>query len=121
MTDISRRDPGRRLEDIASRLRQRIMIQQPDNTADDAGGVTKSWEDLAPVWAEVEPISASEVLQADSLRSEVTHRVTIRYRDDVTNAMRILFEGRVFNIRAVTNLLERGILLELLAEEGVAV
>jgi SPP1 family predicted phage head-tail adaptor len=120
MTEISRHEPERRLEHIASRLRQRIMIQQPDNTSDDAGGIVKSWADLSPAWAEIEPLSAGESFQAERMQSATIHRITIRFRDDVTTAMRILFEGRIFNIRAITNLLERDILLELLAEEGVA-
>jgi SPP1 family predicted phage head-tail adaptor len=33
----------------------------------------------------------------------VTHRITIRYRDDVTPAMRILKDATVYNIVSVTD------------------
>ncbi len=105
---------------VASRLRQRITLQQQAQSADGAGGFTRSWEDVASVWAEMTPVASSERLEDGQLHSIVRHRFLLRYRDAVTHAMRISYDGRVFNILSVVNSGERDALLEILAEEGVA-
>lgn len=109
--------------ELASRLKQRITIEQPTESADGAGGTTRSWSTLATVWAELVPLRSGrgESLVNRQLTAEVTHRITIRYRADVTTAMRVSYGGRVFNIRKVTNVGEAKVTLEMLAEEGVAV
>ena len=109
--------------ELAARMRQRVTIQQATETADTAGGTTRSWSDVATVWAEVLPLGGGRIerLFANQLQAEASHRITIRYRSGVTTAMRISYAGRVFNIRSVTNVNEAGVLLELLVEEGVAV
>lgn len=109
--------------DLASRLRQRITLQQAQETADGAGGSSRSWSDVATVWAELVPYRVSrgdERVLAEQLQAEVTHRVSLRYRSDVTVDMRISYAGRLFNIRSVTNVGEADVLLDLLVEEGVA-
>lgn len=105
----------------ASRLRARVILQQPVHTPDGAGGVTRSWENVATLWAEIQPLRGQEVQEAGRLQGSTTHKVTIRYRSGVTAAQRFLYEStRVFNIRSVMNLAERDEFLELLVEEGVA-
>lgn len=109
--------------ELASRLRQRITFQEPVETPDGAGGYTRSFSDVATVWAEMLPYAPSlggERLQGRQLQEQVTHRVLIRYRADITTAMRIYYAGRYFNIRSVINVNEANVLLHLLAEEGVA-
>lgn len=109
--------------ELASRLRQRITFQEPVETPDGAGGYARSFSDVATVWAEMVPYAPSlggERLHDRQLQEQVTHRVLIRYRGDITTAMRIHYAGRYFNIRTVVNVNEANVLLHLLAEEGVA-
>lgn len=120
MTIVNARRIESRWQELASRLRHRVTLQQPSETPDGAGGVTRTWQDVATLWAEIEALSANESVEAARLVSGITHRITLRYRSGVTAQMRVSFDGRVFNIRSVTNLLERDIILEVLAEEGVA-
>ncbi len=108
--------------ELASRLRQRITIQAESEAADGMGGSTVSWVNVATVWAELLPLrtGAVERLNEFQLSERITHRIVMRYRNDVTAKHRISYAGRVFNIRAVRNVEEQGIILEILAEEGVA-
>ena len=106
--------------DASSRLRCRLTLQQPNNSADGAGGLTRGWSDVVTLWAAVEPLHGHERLEANKLASAVTHRVTIRYRSDVAAHKRFLMDGRAFNIRAVLNREERDALMEILVQEGVA-
>jgi SPP1 family predicted phage head-tail adaptor len=97
---------------------------------DGAGGYSRSWQNVAELWAEVEPLTGAdarisslggkEILQGGQLQSEVTHRVLIRYRAGVSAAQRLLFDNRAFNIRFVVNNGERQDTLMLLVQEGVA-
>ena len=54
------------------------------------------------------------------LEASVSHRFTMRYRNDITAKNRLKFGTRVFNIRAVINVKERNKWLEIDADEGVA-
>lgn len=107
-------------ENMLSRLRQRIEFQSPNDAPDGAGGVTRGWQHHAYAWAEMRAIAGKEMLDNEQLQSPVTHRIAIRYRDDITTAMRVVYDSRVFNVRSVVNRAEKSAFLELLAEEGVA-
>jgi len=113
----------------SSRLRHRLTLQQEIQTPDGAGGSSKSWQDVTDLWAEIIPVvssgkssrgSSTEQLFAGQVQSEINHRILLRYRDGVTASMRLVFEGRIFNIRYVANTEERRNTLEILAQEGVA-
>lgn len=108
---------------LASRLRQRVTIEQPEHEDDDCGGVERGWQSVATVWAEIVPLvaGAGEVWAGAQMEPRVTHQITIRYRQGMTAAMRVRFGERLFNIRSVRSIEERSIALSLLAEEGVAV
>jgi len=115
---------------LSSRLRHRVTLQQEVQSADGAGGTNKTWADVVDLWAEITPLtgaqtaaskgSGKEVLFADQLQAEISHRIVVRYRDGVTTAMRLAYESRIFNIRFVANNNEFGQQLELLVQEGVA-
>ncbi len=102
-------------------LRKQIIIQSENPTTDSAGGYVLAWTDVATVWAEIKPLSGNEVFTAQHLEGHITHHVLMRYRSDVTTDMRLSYNGRLFNIRAVLNMEERNQWTELLVEEGAAV
>ncbi|WP_223509421.1 phage head closure protein [Rahnella sp. GSA61A] len=86
----------------AGRLRHRVKIQEPVNIQDPVtGGVTPSWQDTVSVWAEVYPLSAREFVAAQAGQAEISARITIRYRPDLTAKHRIIFRGKVYNIEGV--------------------
>lgn len=101
-------------------LRHRLIVQQPDRTADAGGGATIVWTDVATVWGAVEPLSGREKIVAERPQATVTHKVKLRYRADIDARMRILFGLRSFNIRSLINQDERGHWLVCLCEEGSA-
>ena len=75
MTEL-RIDPGK--------LNRRLTLEAPVESADGAGGVTRSHEAVATLWASVEPVSARAAVAADALGANVTHRIAIRYSADIT-------------------------------------
>lgn len=88
------RDPGH--------LNHRIVIQKADKTARDALGQLKkdAWVDVCACWAEISVISVREFWAAHAAHAELTHRVTIRYREGITADMQILWGERKLKIAA---------------------
>ena len=82
---------------LASRLNRFVRIERPlpDTSFDGAGSGT--WELLAEVWAEiVDMIPSRGERLADGINVATRPaRVRIRYRTDITNAMRVVVGARV--------------------------
>jgi len=86
----------------AGRLRHRVKIQQPTTAQDpNTGEQVPGWSDVATVWASVDPFSVREFVDAGAEQSSVSSRVLMRYRSDVTAAMRLSWRGKVYNIHGV--------------------
>lgn len=113
-----------KLDDISSQLRHRITLEQPVMTAADGGQFEVEWESIGQAWAMIDPIPnrsvGSESLFSEQQVTSASHEITLRFRDDITTQMRVLFEGRHFNIRNLRNPRERKEFLVLLVEENVA-
>jgi len=83
-----------------ARFNRRLSLEAPVETADGAGGVTRSFAQIARVWAEVTPLSAGETMSADAHGARVTHRITIRAGRAVTNRHRFTEDGRAYRVIA---------------------
>ena len=84
----------------AGMLRHRVTLQRFQQGQDAYGGPVETWEDVATVWASLEAMSGREFFASQQAQSEVTQRIRIRYRADVTADMRVIHNGKVFNIVA---------------------
>ena len=86
------------------KLRHRVTLQRKGRTSDGMGGFVEGWTDVATVYARVEPLKGRERYAAQQVHPELSHRVTIRYRNDVTaNDMRVRYGSRYLYIRAAIN------------------
>lgn len=106
----------------AGRLRHRITIQQPGTTQDSYGeeNAAGTWTTFATRWAAVEPLQGREYFAAQQHLARVTTRFILRKINGVTPKMRILFDGRIYDIDAVMDFDERGIEVQLMAVERVS-
>lgn len=82
----------------AGSLRHRLVFQSLQRSIDSNGDTVEEWAEVFTVSGSLEPLSAREFTAAQAMQSQVSARVTIRYRDDVLPTMRILFRGKVYNI-----------------------
>jgi SPP1 family predicted phage head-tail adaptor len=94
---------------FATEAKHQIKIQQPIETADGSGGFVAVWEDITTCFAKVETASVYESVQSKANQSEVTHKITIRYRSEFANTAeiakyRIILDGRIHSIQGVNNL-----------------
>ena len=101
-------------------LRHPITLQGQGTTRDAGGGISSGWSDIATIYADIRPKTGKEVYTQGKGVGSVSHEITVRYRTDITNASRISYDSKLFNIRAIINVDERDRFLKLLCEEGVA-
>ncbi len=83
-------------------LRDRIKIQKQSGS-DDWGNPLPdgSWADHATVWAHVLHQNGAQAIKADADTSIVRASMRIRWRTDITAAMRVIFMGVAYEIDAV--------------------
>jgi SPP1 family predicted phage head-tail adaptor len=98
-------------------LRERLVLEQPVETPDAAGGVTRSYASVTTLWAALIPVSARDQVVADSLGANITHRIVIRSRVDVTTRHRLRKGSRIFRIVALRDQDGSGRFLEISAQE----
>jgi len=97
-------------------MRHRITLQSPSAELD-ATGQPASWNDVATVWAAVEPLRGREYFAAQQVNAETTTRIRIRYRAGVTSAMRGRYGSRTYDIVSVIDVDERHVELQLMCTE----
>ena len=98
-------------------LRHRITIQKLNNSQNEYGEISEFWEDILNIRAGIYPISGTEFFAAETVNSEITHKVKIRYVEGLTPNMRINFNNRIFSIESIINFQEKNIELQLLCKE----
>lgn len=88
----------------AGNLRHRITIQKKTVTDRHPATGTEITE-WVPLWesvpAEVVPLSVREFVAAQAVQSKLSARIRIRWRAGIDASMRILHDGRIFNIEGV--------------------
>jgi SPP1 family predicted phage head-tail adaptor len=100
-------------------LRRRVTVQQRTVSVDTFGQQAVSWSSFLECWADIQPSSGRELIAAQAQQSEVTHQVVIRYRSGVLPAMRVLYQGRVFDIQSVIDVDTQHRRLALMCSEGL--
>lgn len=103
------------LNDIGA-LNRRIVLEAPAETGDGAGGVTRTYETAATLWAQVTPVSARGDVSADSLGALAHFRIVIRARSGIGTRHRLREGTRIYRIIAMRETVDRRF-LEIDAEE----
>lgn len=102
----------------AGRLDQRITLQLRAPGVGTLGQAQNSWTPVADVWAAAEPLRGREYFAAGQTQSEVTVRFTIRWRANVTAAMRVVWRGQAYDIASVIEPGGHKQMLELMCMNG---
>jgi len=101
-----------------SNFRHRISFEKEAKVPDGHKGFVVTWQTVCEVWASVDPLSGREYFYAQQIQNTISHRIRIRYRADITEAMRIKHAGRYFSIESIIDMGERREFLELRCQEG---
>lgn len=84
-------------------LNLRFAIERPVDAADDIGGASRTWTGVATVWGRLETQGGEAAFVAHRPESAISHRIVIRWRADITAALRLRLGARVFVINAATD------------------
>jgi len=83
------------------KLNRKIAIQSQSTTQDDAGQPLNTWTTFASPWAHIRFMNGVETMKGDSPTSVAKASIRIRYREDITNAMQVVYNGITYRILAV--------------------
>jgi SPP1 family predicted phage head-tail adaptor len=82
-------------------LNSRVVVQQQSTTQDALGQPVLSWSTFATLWADVRHTSGIEAVKDSAIASVVRASIRVRYRGDLTTAMRVVHGSTTYNIVAV--------------------
>lgn len=100
----------------AGSLRNLVELQAQGASVDESGTPVGGWTTVAAIYADIRHGSGIEAIKAGAEMSVVRASVRIRWRDDVTAAMRVLHGPTVYEIKAVLPDLQRREYLDLVCE-----
>jgi SPP1 family predicted phage head-tail adaptor len=98
-------------------LDKRITFQRLTTTTNENGFEVETLEDFKTVWAKVSNLHGREYFEAAAVQRENTVKFTIRYLPDVNPSMKILFQGRKYNITSIDNIKYQNRYMEIKAQE----
>lgn len=102
----------------AGRYNRRITLQSKGVTRAANGEEVVVWNDVAYVWAAVEPLRGREFFAAAQMTDAVDYRITIRKRSGVVREMRVALGSALFDVVSVVESVDRRE-LELMVVSGV--
>jgi SPP1 family predicted phage head-tail adaptor len=82
----------------AGRMREQIAIQAKSVSRDAYGAEVVGWATHAEVWAEAQPLAGREYVAMRQAQAEISIRFRTRYVAGVNPAMRVLWDGRGYDI-----------------------
>lgn len=100
----------------AGALNNLLTIQQNGTSVDELGQPVEGWTDVAQVWGNVRHLRGVEAIKAGAVTSTVRASIRIRYRPDLNAGMRVLADGRTYEIKAVLPDMQRREYVDLVAE-----
>jgi SPP1 family predicted phage head-tail adaptor len=89
--------------DQSGQLDRRIVIQGYTTSTDAFGEVVKSFTTLATVWAKVEEKSGKEGEDGNQIVASKKVEFFIRYRSDINEQMRIVYNNETYKIETILN------------------
>jgi SPP1 family predicted phage head-tail adaptor len=85
----------------ASRMTERITLQERTGGVDVLGQAQESWSTVAEVWAQAQPLRGREYFSAGQMQAAVDVRFRIRFRDDVLPTWRVLWRSQPHDVVSV--------------------
>jgi SPP1 family predicted phage head-tail adaptor len=82
-------------------LNRRLVLEVPAESDDGAGGVTRLYDVVTTLWAQVTPLVARGETVADSLGASSRYRIVIRMRAGITTQHRFQDGTRIYRVVAL--------------------
>jgi SPP1 family predicted phage head-tail adaptor len=102
----------------AGKLRHLVALYAPTDGIDSFGDNSGlAFTQVATVGASIEPLVGRELMYAQAMRSDVTHKVTMRYRSDINAKWQMTWNGRTFECGPTLNEDLRGVMMTISVTE----
>ena len=88
----------------AGQLDRTIIIQRVSTTVDAAGTPAEMWTDLVTLRAQIVKGSTEEFIRGSGASDETAIAFRTWWRDGITNADRVIYEGVVHNLKEIKEL-----------------
>lgn len=88
----------------SEKLDRRIIIESFSDSRDDYGQPVRTWSTFATVWSGVKLNIGKEVFASKDKVKERIVDFKVRYRTDITNEMRIIYNSNYYEIEDVVEL-----------------
>lgn len=86
------------------KLNKRIIFQNSITIENEYGFEIQEWGDYITVWASSTNLSGREYFAAMQIQAENTIKFTIRYNKNINESMRIIFDGKNYDITFIDNI-----------------
>jgi SPP1 family predicted phage head-tail adaptor len=104
----------------AGSMTERVALLTASQSKDADGEFVQAHELVATVWGRVDALTSKYIEKPESVTTEATHKVTIRWMPGITSANLVqLSDGRIFDIQAALDPDERKVNLALYCYERV--
>jgi SPP1 family predicted phage head-tail adaptor len=88
----------------AGELDRKISIQSSAGARNEYGERTETWAELASVWAKVVHLRGKELLAAQQIVPTAELEITMYWRGDLTESMRIVHDGKEYGIQHIAEI-----------------
>jgi SPP1 family predicted phage head-tail adaptor len=88
----------------AGELDRKIVIEAATATRDAYGAETLTWATFVEVWAKKRDLRGDEYFTAQQMTAKVDAIFTIYWLDGLLETMRILYDGKYWDIRSINEL-----------------
>lgn len=98
-------------------LNKKLTFEKPIINSDECGGQSIVWRVYKKIWGDITPISVAYNYSNYISETKATHKITLRYFNDIDSTMRIVYNNRIFSIKYILNIKEQNKYLEIICEE----
>lgn len=99
------------------KMRHRITLLSVTPAINENGFESELPQEYKTVWAAVTNLHGKEYFEAKAIQAENTVKFTIRFLEGLDQSMKILFQGRTYNITSIDHIKYRKRYMEIQAME----
>ncbi len=85
----------------AGRFNRQLTIENEVELSDGCGGFVSRYKPQDTVWAHICPVKSANIQRADNSIVEISHRILIRFRANISTKTRFVTGSRHFEVESV--------------------
>jgi len=106
------------IQENIGHMRHRVSLEGLISIKGEGGAKQHSYISIAEVWATIRPAHHHPQVRGNKMEYPISHEIIVRYAANYKGARRIVFGGRLFDVRSTINPGERNTFLVFRCEEA---